>query len=48
MAMTTMTDEPGAVTGGVDTHRDFHVAAVRAERGGQLGVDTFPATTAAG
>ena len=41
-----MTDEPGAVTGGVDTHRDFHVAAVLDERGGQLGVDTFPATTA--
>ncbi len=47
MAMTTMTETHGAVTGGVDTHRDFHVAAVLDARGAELGCDTFP-TTAAG
>ncbi len=45
--MTTMTETHGAVTGGVDTHRDFHVAAVLDARGVELGCDTFP-TTAAG
>lgn len=34
------------VTGGVDTHRDVHVAAALDERGGQLGVESFPATAA--
>ncbi len=45
--MTTTTETAGVVTGGVDTHRDFHVAAVLDARGGELGVETFP-TTAAG
>lgn len=44
--MTTMTEESGAVTGGVDTHRDTHVAAVLDARGAQLGVAEFPATAA--
>ena len=26
--MTSLTDQPRAVTGGVDTHKDLHVAAV--------------------
>src|SRR5580704_18310492 len=35
-----------AVTGGVDTHADTHVAAARYPVGGLLGVAEFPATTA--
>ena len=34
------------VTGGVDTHLDFHVAAAVDGDGGVLGVDTFDTTTA--
>jgi len=45
--MTTMTPEPGSVTGGVDTHLDVHVAAVVNHLGGVLGKKSFP-TTAAG
>ena len=39
--------ETRAVTGGVDTHLDVHVAAVLDPIGGLLGVESFP-TTAAG
>jgi transposase len=45
--MTTMTPEPGSVTGGVDTHLDVHVAAAVDHLGGVLGTASFP-TTAAG
>jgi len=45
--MTTMTPEPGCVTGGVDTHLDVHVAAAVDHLGGGLGTESFP-TTAAG
>lgn len=45
--MTTMTPEPGSVTGGVDTHLDVHVAAAVNHVGGVLGTQSFP-TTAAG
>ncbi len=39
--------ETRAVTGGVDTHLDVHVAAALDDIGGLLGVESFP-TTAAG
>ena len=39
--------ETRAVTGGVDTHLDVHVAAVLDDIGGLLGVESFP-TTAVG
>ena len=42
--MTTMTLEPGSVTGGVDTHADFHVAAALDHLGGLLGTEQFAAT----
>jgi transposase len=43
--MTTLAhDEPRAVIGGVDTHKDTHVAAVIDDLGRILGVETFPAT----
>ncbi len=45
--MTTMTAEPGGVTGGVDTHLDVHVAAAVDHLGGVLAAESFP-TTAAG
>lgn len=45
--MTTMTPEPGSVTGGVDTHLDQHVAAAVDHLGGVLGTEAFP-TTAVG
>jgi transposase len=45
--MTTMTPEPGSVTGGVDTHLDVHVAAAVNHLGGVLGTKNFP-TTATG
>lgn len=35
--MTTMTSTRPYVTGGVDTHRDFHVAAALDHLGGVLG-----------
>jgi len=44
MAMNTMTDTPRCVTGGVDTHKDSHVAAVLDEVGRVLGTEEFPAT----
>ena len=34
-----------SVTGGIDTHRDFHVAAAVDPNGGLLGVETFDTTT---
>ena len=36
--------ETRAVTGGVDTHADMHVAAALDPIGGLLGVQEFPAT----
>ncbi len=45
--MTTMTAEPGSVTGGVDTHLEVHVAAAVDHLGGVLATESFP-TTAAG
>lgn len=41
-----MTEPMTLVTGGVDTHRDEHVAAALDERGADLGVESFPATAA--
>jgi transposase len=41
-----MTDQARVVTGGVDTHKDFHVAAVVDETGRILDVGSFPASTA--
>lgn len=43
--MTTMTATPLVVTGGVDTHRDQHVAAVIDQVGGVLGTASFPTTS---
>ncbi len=45
--MTTMAEPTTRVTAGADTHRDQHVIAALDERGGELGVRSFP-TTAAG
>lgn len=42
--MDTVTQTPGAVTVGVDTHRDFHVAAVTDHLGTVLETATFEAT----
>ena len=42
----TIVDEARAVTGGVDTHADTHVAAALDPVGGLLGVEEFPATPA--
>lgn len=42
--MTSMTVARGSVTGGVDTHRDSHHAAVVDEVGRELGDAAFPAT----
>ncbi len=42
--MTTMTDNARRVTGGVDTHKDSHVAAALDEVGRVLGTEVFPAT----
>src|SRR5258708_2495694 len=44
MALTVV--EPRAITGGVDTHADVHVAAALAPVGGLLGVQEFPVTPA--
>lgn len=41
--MTTMLENQRALTGGVDTHADEHVAAVIDSQGGLLGVESFPA-----
>jgi transposase len=43
--MTTMTDPTRQVTGGVDTHKDTHVAAALDGLGRLLGTEAFPATT---
>jgi len=37
-------DSARLVVGGVDTHRDFNVAAVVDMNGGLLGVESFPTT----
>ena len=42
--MTTMTELDVRVTGGVDTHKDTHVAAALDQQGRLLGTETFPAT----
>jgi transposase len=44
MALTIV--ETRAITGGVDTHADVHVAAALDPIGGLLGVSEFPATAA--
>ncbi len=44
MALTIV--ETRAITGGVDTHADVHVAAALDPIGGLLGVQEFPATAA--
>jgi transposase len=44
MAMTIIVETP-AITGGVDTHLDTHVAAALDGNGGVLGVESFPTTT---
>ena len=44
--MTTMVEDTRAITGGVDTHADLHVAAALDSVGGLLGVQEFPATAA--
>lgn len=44
--MTTIVETARAVTGGVDTHLDVHVAAALDERGALLGVESFDATAA--
>src|SRR5207244_2373788 len=45
MAMT-IVERTRAVTGGVDTHLDVHVAAALDEIGGLLGVESFEASAA--
>ena len=42
----TIVEDPRAVTGGVDTHADMHVAAALDPIGGLLGIEEFPATAA--
>ena len=42
----TIVEDACAITGGVDTHADVHVAAALDPRGGLLGVREFPATAA--
>jgi transposase len=44
--MTTLTPEPVAVIGGVDTHAGVHVAAAADHLGGVLGTAAFPTTRA--
>jgi transposase len=46
MAMTIVSTDRRAVTGGVDTHLDVHVAAALDEIGGLLGVESFEASGA--
>jgi transposase len=38
--------ETRAITGGVDTHADVHVAAALDSAGGLLGVEEFPVSPA--
>jgi transposase len=42
----TIVEDKRAITGGVDTHADVHVAAALDPIGGLLGVREFPATAA--
>jgi len=42
----TIVEDRGAITGGVDTHADTHVAAALDPIGGLLGVQEFPVTPA--
>ena len=42
----TIVEDKRAITGGVDTHADVHVAAALDPIGGLLGVQEFPATGA--
>jgi hypothetical protein len=42
----TIVEDARAITGGVDTHADVHVAAALDPIGGLLGVGEFPATAA--
>ena len=42
----TLVEDRRAITGGVDTHADVHVAAALDPIGGLLGVREFPATAA--
>jgi transposase len=42
----TIVEDACAITGGVDTHADVHVAAAPDPIGGLLGVREFPATAA--
>ena len=44
--MTTMTEQTRAVTVGIDTHGEVHVAAVLDERGRLLATESFPSTGA--
>ncbi len=44
--MSTIVEDARAITGGVDTHADLHVAAALDPVGGLLGVQEFPATAA--
>ena len=44
--MTRSVDLDGPVTGGVDTHKDVHVAVVIDEVGRVLGTESFPTTVA--
>jgi transposase len=46
MTMPSLTDRPRTLTGGVDTHRDLHVAAVIDDAGRVLGTAEFPSTVA--
>lgn len=46
MAVLTMADLEVHVTGGVDTHKDTHVAAALDQLGRVLGTEAFPATAA--
>ena len=42
----TIVEDTRAITGGVDTHADIHVAAALDPIGGLLGVEEFPVTPA--
>ena len=44
--MDTMTDVDVVVTGGVDTHKDLHVAAALDQFGRLLGTEEFPTNSA--
>jgi len=44
--MTSLADQPRSVVGGVDTHKDVHVAAVIDTAGRVLGTDSFETTPA--